>query len=67
MSILTMNMSSYEIETADKPAYTEEILCTGWNPALALQVNATNKQNLPADLLAADVESFLKRMYVSQG
>ena len=72
MSIVTMNMSQYEIERNDSEIteYGDEALCAGWNPALALQQHAytTDKQTaaMPLELVTVDVESFLRKMYAYQ-
>jgi hypothetical protein len=72
MSIVTMNMSQYEVERHDSEAseYGDEVLCAGWNPALGLQqyAYATGKQAtaMPHELASVDVESFLKKMYAYQ-
>ena len=61
MSIVKMDMSSYEVERDDPIACTDE--CSDWLPALALQQNIVNRQTLPVDMTTLDVESFLKKMY----
>lgn len=72
MSIVTMNMSDYRIERDDlmEAEYGNEVLCVGWNPALALQQHAYTERNRPAampvELAAADVDLFLKKMYAYQ-
>lgn len=72
MSIVTMNMSDYQVERDDsmKAEYDDEVLCVGWNPSLALQQYAYTERNqsatMPLELAAVDVESFLKKMYAYQ-
>ncbi len=72
MSIVTMDMSDYEIEYGDSKAeeYGNEVLCAGWNPSLALQQHTYTERNQPAamphELAAVDVELFLKKMYAYQ-
>lgn len=72
MSIVTMNMCDYEVERANPIAedYGDEVLCAGWNPALALQQHAYAERNqssaMPPELAAADVDLFLKKMYAYQ-
>jgi len=68
MSILTMDMSSYEVERNDVAAsgYSEEVLCAGWIPNLATHQQLPQKAVLPASLAAVDVEAFLRKMYSSQ-
>lgn len=68
MSIVTMDMSSFEIERNHSIAYGDEVMCAGWNPALALQHPSANGKpdSLPPDMRAVDTEAFLQRMYVYQ-
>ncbi len=70
MSIVTMEMSGYEIERNDSTSYGDEVMCAGWNPALALRPHTENRKRLsmPADMLAipVDAETFLRRMYAYQ-
>ena len=70
---VVMNMSSYEIERDSMEAeYGEEVMCAGWNPAVALicqqqMVVPTDKQMaMPADLATVNAELFLQRMYTCQ-
>ncbi len=63
MSIVTMNMSSFEIGRSDLMAYGDEVLCAEWNPALALKPCTESKKSMPADMLALDTEVFIKKMY----
>ncbi len=70
---VVMNMSSYEIERDSMEAeYGEEVMCAGWNPAVALvcqqqMVVPTDRQmEMPADLAAVNAELFLQRMYACQ-
>lgn len=66
MSTVTMNMSSHEIERAEPAAYGEEIMSSGWNPALALQLCSEHMAFLPPNLIPVDVDAFLDRMYACQ-
>ncbi|MDO8810932.1 MAG: hypothetical protein Q7J38_02740 [Gallionella sp.] len=72
MSITTMSMSEYEIEQNGSMAegYSDEVLCAGWNPALALQQHAYTERGhasaMPPELASVDVEQFLKKMYAYQ-
>lgn len=71
MSILTMDMSSLEVQPKDVETaeYSNEVLCSGWVPVLALQqaaVDFENKGSIPESLANADVEHFLSKMYVWQ-
>lgn len=72
MSIVTMNMSEYKVERDDsiEAEYENEVSYAGWNPSLALQPHIQTERNQPAamplDLVAVDVESFLKKMYAYQ-
>lgn len=61
MCIVTMNMSSFEIEHSI--VYGDE--CADWNPAPALQQQTGNRQPdaMPADLTSVDAELFMRRMY----
>ena len=71
---VVMNMSSYEIERDDamEAEYGAEVLCSGWNPAVALECQlhllaATNPQMaMPSSLAAVDAEVFLQKMYAFQ-
>ena len=78
----TMDRSSYEIEQAAMEIeYGEEIMCAGWNPAVALvceqllQVPTDEEMsvaaelavsNTPADISTAVSEIFLRKMYSYQ-
>lgn len=72
MSILTMNMSSYEIQREDASTvdYAEEVLNAGWVPRLAQQEVLAqqweNRSDMPADLANVDVAIFLRKMYADQ-
>lgn len=68
MSIVTMNMSSYEIERDEDSSCAEElVLSSGWMPALALQPVAEIRRNpLPPGMAGMDVEALLDRMYAWQ-
>lgn len=66
---IVMDMSSYEIDrsAAMEEPYGAEVLCAGWNPALALMhAEAEKTTGLPPDLAAADAEAFLRTMYAWQ-
>lgn len=67
MGIITMNMSQGKIEPDQPvtPDYDDEILCAGWNPALALSqlVPEDKHRPFPAELANVDMELFLKKMY----
>ena len=71
---IVMSMSSYEIERDDamETEYGEEVLCSGWNPAVALacQQHAlprTDRQmTMPSSLATMDAEVFLQKMYAWQ-
>jgi hypothetical protein len=69
---IVMNMSNYEIENFDlmEAEYGEEVLCSGWNPALALasQQHARPQTDphitiMPSSLATIDTEVFLQKMY----
>ena len=69
-----MNMSSYEIEQNEIPSaeYGEEVLYSGWNPAVALMcqqyasVGTEQPMAIPCSLAAADTDTFLEKMYAFQ-
>jgi hypothetical protein len=70
---VTMDMSSYEIESETREAeYDDEILCAGWNPEIdtvcqQLQLEpATRELEMPADLSTEVAELFLRKMYSYQ-
>ncbi|MFZ2300825.1 MAG: hypothetical protein WAW10_03025 [Gallionella sp.] len=72
MSITTMSMSDCKIEqgASTEESYSDEVLCAGWNPAIALQQHAYFEQSrtpaIPIELVAVDVEQFLQKMYAYQ-
>jgi hypothetical protein len=70
MSILTLDMSSYEYEPNDSIAkeYDDEVLYSGWVPTLALQQSQDfeNKASIPESLASMEVEVFLSKMYAYQ-
>lgn len=72
MSILILDMSSYEAELNDSTAkeYNDEVLYTGWVPALALQQSQSqgfaNKASIPESLASMDAGGFLRKMYAYQ-
>ena len=71
---VVMNMSSYEIENYDlmETEYGEEVLCSGWNPAIALACqqhalpNDDKHIEIPSSLATVDLEGFLQKMYACQ-
>lgn len=70
---IVMNMSSYEIEQDQRETeYGEEVMCSGWNPAVALMCqqagveSASRPATMPASLAAVDAETFLQKMYAYQ-
>ncbi|MDD5299948.1 MAG: hypothetical protein PHD65_05585 [Gallionella sp.] len=72
MSIVTMNMSDYEIKRdgSKMEEYGDEVLCAGWNPSLALQQHTDTERSqtpaMPRELAAIDINIFLKKMYACQ-
>jgi len=71
MSIVTMNRCDGNVETDHSIVYGDEVMCAGWNPALALQPcptngKATRARPISADLAALEVDAFLNRMYAYQ-
>lgn len=67
MSITIMNMSQGNIERDGSlnAEYDDEVMCSGWNPALAMTqlVPESKHASFPAELATVDVENFLKKMY----
>ncbi len=66
MCIVTMNMSSGEVEQGNAVSYSDEVLCAGWNPALALQPYTENRNSMPLDMVLLDADVFLAKMYACQ-
>ncbi len=73
MSIVTMDMCSYEVENADSRAseykeseYEDEVLFAGWIPGLSLQESPLHGTAIPEDLVAASPDIFLRKMYAFQ-
>lgn len=72
MSILTMNMNSYEIHRHETSPdnYSDEVLSVGWIPSLAQQEVLAqqweNRASIPADLANVDASAFLRKMYKNQ-
>lgn len=72
MSILTMNMSGYEIQRDEERAveYGDEVLSASWVPRLAQQEVLAqqweNQASMPSDLANVDVNAFLRKMYKNQ-
>jgi len=67
MSTMIMNMSQGNIER-DEPEtaeYGDEILCSGWNPVVAMAqlIPENQHRSIPVELANVDVELFLKKMY----
>jgi len=70
---VVMYMSNYEIERDSMEAeYDEEVMCAGWNPAVALVcqqqllVPTDRQMTMSADLATVNAELFLKNMYAYQ-
>ncbi|MBI3481111.1 MAG: hypothetical protein HY016_12280 [Nitrosomonadales bacterium] len=72
MSILTLDMSSYEARLNDSTAkeYDDEILYSGWVPTLALQQSQAqgfeNQASIEESLANVDISAFLRKMYAYQ-
>ena len=64
MSIVIMDMSSFEIERNDSAS--EKIVYQDWTPTVALQYYTASQNRLPADMLETDTVSFLQKMYTYQ-
>lgn len=67
MSTMIMNMSQGNIER-DKSVtveYDDEIMCSGWNPVIAMTqlVPEDKHSSFPAELAGVDLELFLHKMY----
>jgi len=67
MSTMIMNMSQGNVERAEPASaeYGDEILCSGWNPVIAMtQLLPEDKhRSFPAELATVDIELFLQKMY----
>ena len=68
-----MDMSSYEIERDPLDVeYSDEVMCSGWNPAVNLMCQQVmvesqgRKLTMPAELAMVDAELFLQKMYAYQ-
>ncbi|MGA8865288.1 MAG: hypothetical protein WBM09_12430 [Gallionella sp.] len=73
MSIVTMDMGSYEVENTDSKAseykaseYEDEVLFAGWIPDLYLQEAPVQSTAIPEDLLTASPDIFLRKLYSFQ-
>jgi hypothetical protein len=64
MCIVTMN--SNEVEYGNSMSYSDEVLCAGWNPALALQPYTEKRNSMPLDMVLLDADVFLAKMYAHQ-
>lgn len=67
MGIMIMNMCQGNIEH-DNPAnfgYDDEVMCSGWNPVVAMAqlAHEDRHKSFPAELAGVDLESFLAKMY----
>jgi len=71
---IVMNMGSYEIDRNEalETEYSEEVLCSGWNPALVMACQqatpplADGHLTIPSSLTSVDPEAFLQKMYAWQ-
>lgn len=67
MSTMTMNMSQGDINLEEpvSAGYDDEIMCSGWNPVIALSQLVDKDRHIafPAELANVDIEQFLKKMY----
>ena len=68
MGTISMDMSSYEFEREDSlsSVYSDEVLCTGWIPALELREAHPQRVEMPTTLANMDVDTFLRKMYTCQ-
>ena len=64
MSVVIMDMSSFEIERSD--TVSKEIVYTDYLPTTGLQCYTTSENRLPADMLGIDTEIFLQKMHTYQ-
>ncbi|MCX7192154.1 MAG: hypothetical protein NTY60_00735 [Proteobacteria bacterium] len=65
MSIVTMNMSSFEIEHNDSATCDNKAMSAGRNPAPTLQQQTANRKPdaMPRNMIAMNTDAFMKRMY----
>ena len=66
-----VNGCDIEHEAIVDEGYSEEVMCAGWNPQLALVaenpvVQINRHVGVPAELAYVDIDTFLKRMYEYQ-
>lgn len=68
MGVLTMDMSSYEVERCENTTsgYDNEVLSVGWVPALGLREVHSEHVELPTVPRIMDVDAFLRKMYRCQ-
>ncbi len=68
MSIVTMNMSSFEIARNVSVAGDDEVMSADFSPALTLQQQTANRKlhSMPPDMIAIDADAFLQRIYAYQ-
>ncbi|MFZ3017757.1 MAG: hypothetical protein WA056_04765 [Gallionella sp.] len=65
MSVLTMDMSSFEVERCENTAsgYGDEVLSAGWIPTLGLREACSEHVEMPTVPRIMDVDAFLRKMY----
>lgn len=67
MGTMIMNMSQGNIErdASVTAEYDDEIMCSGWNPVIAMTqlVPEDKHKSFPAELAGVDLELFLHKMY----
>lgn len=67
MSTMIMNMSQGNIERDESltAEYDDEVMCSGWNPVIAMTqlVIEEKVHSFPAELATVDLEVFLQKMY----
>lgn len=68
MSVLTMDMSGYEVQRSETAIseYGDEVLSAGWVPALGLREACSEHVELPFVPRIMDVDVFLRKMYRCQ-
>lgn len=65
MSVVTMNMSSFEIDRNNSFSYDDEVMIAGRSPAPALQEHSKSPKlmPMPQHIIAMNNDIFMKRMY----
>ena len=63
--IINMSRGNIERDASVTDDYTDEIMCSGWNPVIAMTqlVPEDKHKSFPAELAGVDLEMFLSKMY----